>query len=462
MSIIYRSACAVLAYIGQGDEDLGAPTEAWSSAGFSQGIKIPDWGAIFDLEHNRDYLQLFWTFKWLNQYEFWSRAWIIQEITHFNAIFILGPYEATHEHLFRIWRQLMAQQYHMYDVEAGENPADCLIAIGSRISTIMLTSFSTVGPAGMLDLDSWLKSFILMHEIRCLDPHDIIYAFHGMFTLEIQGKISIDYTMPITDLFALMTKVYIETTGNLWLLSYVETSSRGFDATSTIDTRLSTWAFNFAGKISWFSRWHKPLCDKGVTNGKTSIFYHRFEMSDKFLLHVKGVCIGQVQQVDRSPRHKLFLGTSFELSKWSLGVTSNEENALRLAFLRPFAEPEDFSHLLVHNYDSLQAMERKYWAKSNAAVNTHIERLMFSYIPNHNRGQSGERGSHRQFALGNSGVLTRDKLCLIQGCPLPLLLRPTGNTYTVVGSAYAQGYMEGEAMDALDIGMDDLEDFCLC
>ena len=133
-----------------------------------------------------------------------------------------------------------------------------------------------------------------------------------------------------------------------------------------------------------------------------------------------------------------------------------------MAFLRPFAEPEDFSHLLVHNYDSLQALERKYWAKSIAAVNTHIERLMFSYIPNHNRGQSGERGSHCQFALGNSGVLTGDKLCLIQGCPLPLLLRPAGNTYTVVGSAYAQGYMEGEAMDALDIGMDDLEDFCLC
>jgi hypothetical protein len=32
----------------------------------------------------------------------------------------------------------------------------------------------------------------------------------------------------------------------------------------------------------------------------------------------------------------------------------------------------------------------------------------------------------------------------------------------VVGSAYAQGYMEGEAMDALGIDMDDLEDFCLC
>jgi len=84
-------------------------------------------------------------------------------------------------------------------------------------------------------------------------------------------------------------------------------------------------------------------------------------MNDRSLLHVKGVCIGQVHQVDRNPRHKFLLGTSFELSKWSLGVTSNEEVAFRLAFLRSFAEPEDFSSLLVHNFDSLNALERKYW-----------------------------------------------------------------------------------------------------
>ena len=83
-------------------------------------------------------------------------------------------------------------------------------------------------------------------------------------------------------------------------------------------------------------------------------------MNDRSLLHVKGVCIGQVHQVDRNPRHKFLLGTSFELSKWSLGVTSNEEVAFRLAFLRPFAKPEDFSSLLVQNFDSLNALDRKY------------------------------------------------------------------------------------------------------
>jgi hypothetical protein len=184
-------------------------------------------------------------------------------------------------------------------------------------------------------------------------------------------------------------------------------------------------------------------------------------MSDRSLLHVKGVCIGQVQQVDRSPRHKLSLGVSFELSKWSLGVTSNEEAAVRLSFLRPFAEPEDFSSLQVHNFNSFHALERKYWSKTSAALNSHFGHLMFSYIPKHSRGQSDERGFHRQFALGNSSVLTGDKLCLIHGCPLSLLLRQADNSYTVVGTAYAQGYMEGEATDALGIDIDNLEDFCL-
>jgi hypothetical protein len=147
------------------------------------------------------------------------------------------------------------------------------------------------------------------------------------------------------------------------------------------------------------------------------------------------------------------------LSKGYLGVTSREEAALCLAFLGSFAEPEDFDILLVRNMDSLNMMERKYWSKYIAAQNSHFERLMFSYIPKYNPGKLEKRC---QFAVGHPGVLPGDKLCLIHGCPLPLLLRKAGDSYTVIGSAYAQGYMEGEAMNVLDIDRGDMEDFCLC
>jgi hypothetical protein len=96
-------------------------------------------------------------------------------------------------------------------------------------------------------------------------------------TVVLDRMLDLDYTMPIADLFALMTKVYIEIIESLWLLSYTETSSRYCKATPTVDAGLPTWAFNFAGEISVFSRWHKFLCDKGIKDGKTGIFYHRLK-----------------------------------------------------------------------------------------------------------------------------------------------------------------------------------------
>jgi hypothetical protein len=461
MLTIYNSAEAVLAYIGDGNEDLGEPSKFWAVLNEPpNNLKIPNWDCLLDQEQGRDPIQLFYTFKWLDQYEFWSRAWIIQEIAGINVVFILGPHRITYERLWRVWAQLVAEHYLLYNVSHGENPEDCFNSIGSRISAIMLNT----ARMAQLSLKSWLKSFILMDNPRCSDPHDKIYAFYGLFAPEIQNKISIDYNMPVEDLFTLMTKVYIEKAGNLWLLSFVEVSSRYCSATPTVNTALPSWAFNFAGEISYFSRWHLPICDKGIKpkDSKTTRLHHRFEMDGRPRLHVKGVCIGQVHQVDRSPRHKLFMGISFELSKWNLGVISSEEGRLCSALLGSFAEPKDFSNILPYDYHSLDKTERKYWSKGCAALNAHYERLLFSYIPEHRGCPSNENGSYREFALGHPGVLTGDKLCLVLGCPIPLLLRKAGNGYTVVGSSYAQGYMEGDAMDALGIGIDSLQDFCLC
>ena len=235
MLTIYNSAEAVLAYIGDGNEDLGEPSKFWAVLNEPpKNLKMPNWDCVFDQEQGRDPIQCFWTFKWLNQYEFWSRAWIIQEIQGINVIFILGPHTTTYERLWRVWAQLVAEHYPLYNLSHGENPEDCFNSIGSCISAIMLNT----ARMAQLSLKSWLKSFILMHNPRCLDPRDKIYAFYGLFAPEIHNKISIDYSMPVEDLFTLVTKVYIEEAGNLWLLSLAEVSSRHYSATPTVNTAL--------------------------------------------------------------------------------------------------------------------------------------------------------------------------------------------------------------------------------
>ena len=457
MLTIYHSAKTVLAYIGEGNEDLGEPANCWKVLNESpHDLNIPDWGSLLG---GQDPLQLVWTFKSLDQYEFWSRAWIIQEITGSNVVFVLGSHMIAYNQLYQVFAQLVLQLAPLYNVSHGEDPEDCLHFIGPRISAIFMNRASIKH----LSLESWFKIFVLMHDPRCSEPRDKIYAFYGLLAPEIRKQIPINYNMPVEELFTLITKVYIEQTGNLWLLSLVEVSPRSCSTTRSGTTTLPSWAFNFAGERSYFLRWHLPICDKGtkLKDDKTARHYYQFNLDGNPRLHVKGIRIGEVQEVDRSPRHKIFMGISFLLSKWNLRVRRSEESKLRSALLGSFAQPEDFSDLLPCHAQSLQSMRRELSPKVCAALNTHYERVLFSYMPRHGVCPSSESGAQREFGLGHPGALTGDNLCLILGCPIPLLLRAREDSYTVVGSAYVQGYMEGEAMDALGIDMENLQEFCL-
>jgi hypothetical protein len=52
-----------------------------------------------------------------------------------------------------------------------------------------------------------------------------------------------------------------------------------------------------------------------------------------------------------------------------------------------------------------------------------------------------------------------DMVCILLGCSIPVVLRPVGNHYTLVGEAYIDGYMYGKGMIELDEGKYQLEDF---
>ncbi|VUC24927.1 unnamed protein product [Clonostachys rosea] len=62
---------------------------------------------------------------------------------------------------------------------------------------------------------------------------------------------------------------------------------------------------------------------------------------------------------------------------------------------------------------------------------------------------------NRRIAIGSQGhicnvpmqVELSDIIAIVSGCPCPLILRPRGDTYTLVGTAYVHGIMHGEAMD---------------
>jgi hypothetical protein len=55
-----------------------------------------------------------------------------------------------------------------------------------------------------------------------------------------------------------------------------------------------------------------------------------------------------------------------------------------------------------------------------------------------------------------------DKIGIIFGCSKPIVIRPQGNYFLVLGEAYVEGLMDGEALEFLKLGQCEVQDFLFC
>lgn len=55
-----------------------------------------------------------------------------------------------------------------------------------------------------------------------------------------------------------------------------------------------------------------------------------------------------------------------------------------------------------------------------------------------------------------------DKIAIVYGCSTPLIIRPKGDKFEVVGEAYVQGFMDGEALGVVNSGGSRVQKFTFC
>ncbi|KAK0733090.1 hypothetical protein B0T26DRAFT_635749 [Lasiosphaeria miniovina] len=60
--------------------------------------------------------------------------------------------------------------------------------------------------------------------------------------------------------------------------------------------------------------------------------------------------------------------------------------------------------------------------------------------------------------LGPRGARKGDLVCVVYGCPVPLLIRLNRSEFEIVGDAYVYGIMKGEVMDQVKEGSLSAED----
>jgi hypothetical protein len=78
--------------------------------------------------------------------------------------------------------------------------------------------------------------------------------------------------------------------------------------------------------------------------------------------------------------------------------------------------------------------------------------------------QSGRRlitTTNGYIGLAPSGVREGDRVCVLLGCHMPLVLRPVNDQFHVIGDVYLHGVMHGEAIEGLEGGICTLRDFDL-
>jgi hypothetical protein len=63
--------------------------------------------------------------------------------------------------------------------------------------------------------------------------------------------------------------------------------------------------------------------------------------------------------------------------------------------------------------------------------------------------------------VGPTAAKEGDVLCVLYGCKVPVILRPRGEYYTVIGDACLSHFMYGEALNGRAEGVGELRDFVL-
>jgi hypothetical protein len=65
------------------------------------------------------------------------------------------------------------------------------------------------------------------------------------------------------------------------------------------------------------------------------------------------------------------------------------------------------------------------------------------------------------YGIGPLIIKEGDVVCVLLGGRTPFILRRVGDDYSLVGECYVHGFMHGEAIDMMERGERELENFCI-
>ncbi|KAK5169752.1 uncharacterized protein LTR77_005730 [Saxophila tyrrhenica] len=318
-------------------------------------------------------------------------------------------------------------------------------------------------------------------EFETTDPRDKIYGMYGLIELWLQQipetNLRPDYDVSQAELYALATRAAILDAGNLAILSI---TSRAVDPNPTKakrDPGMPSWCPRFDWTIDRFkgSTCHIQPPMRGASNGSPVRLSYIEGLED--VLTVEGLVVDEVRHthtfnLPTSSSSSTNGGTQDTVQQAYLLASHHHSSKLNspldLSFARSLCAGQDSSYACITNNSDFLSHGAAFFQSSPHSnlqnlgdrITKHLYRRKDSG-PGLSAVEADREVYHKalvnacqnraffvtregRIGIGPLEMREEDKVCIIPGSGVPLVLRQMGVFWNLVGDAYVDGLMDGK------------------
>jgi hypothetical protein len=427
---------------------------------------------------------------------YWNRMWIVQELTVARNIIFRAPGRAVS------LPAMLKVQSILQDAQEGNNgfPPD-KVAQCLEYDPFPLIALLRQGMVPVMEWKSALASgkltfhdCLLFHNLReASDPRDKLFALASLATGRSQLLINVDYGSNVTKVYSDFATAEIETYKKLDVLTSVHMGELS----------------NPEGLPSWAPCWATPNSRGHLTIRQPRSEDYNFGASKeryadfKFLagghvLRVKGISVGEIKHLGQQTLmrdHEEHDKGTLAIYEWwkmyrdlcsphdtpstekfiqTINCAGERENERSLTWMLEgvFKALMDLYKIHVKLSSNLLPLDEE---TENECV-VIVEKIKREVEEAGKVYEADETvGSHelhrklythfiylwdRRFFLLDEGIvgmapkmaIEGDVVCVLFGCPHPMVLRSVEDHYIIIGEAYVHGYMYGQAIDRFERG----------
>lgn len=275
------------------------------------------------------------------------------------------------------------------------------------------------------------------------------------------SKLIVDYSRSVEDVYSSLVR-YIEfATGSLNILSLCHKRGAYIKRTWTLDLTAIPYeddGYRQEGGLLTRSileaRYQRPAAHKSFSASNGAVADAHFSL-DLSVLSVRGFRTGTIVSSLDSDFWPILRLTKL---LWSQIVVS------MMTWMRAYETHELRQKALwntmlgAKSYEDEPELFRKWcsWLDSDAEI---LE--MWDEIVLYQPDRRIFTASNGKIGKGWNTIKRGDLICVILGCDVPLVLRPVGDQYELIGDCYMDGIMEGQAMKDVEEGRIEWETFDL-